>query len=72
MKDNLKYNAEGCKDGTAFRAIMSMNAEQRKMLNVQAKHDNLIKHLKYVVELSGFRLDGRIHLVHKSSGKRFE
>lgn len=72
MSSDIKRNAEGYKDGTAYKAIMAIDAEQSKKLRLQEEHCQLIRHLKYVIKLAGFELDGRIKLVHKSTGKKFE
>ena len=72
MSSDIKHNAEGYKDSTAYRAIMSVSAEKRKQMAIQSEHDKLIKTLKYIINLSGFALDGRIKLKHKQSGRRFE
>ncbi|PZW96728.1 hypothetical protein C7439_11155 [Lachnoanaerobaculum umeaense] len=32
----------------------------------------LIQHLKYTIELAGFRLSDRIKLVHKVTGRKFD
>lgn len=72
MSSDIKHNAEGYKDSTAYRAIMSVSAEKRKQMAIQSERDKLIKTLKYVVSISGFVLDGRIKLKHKQSGRRFE
>lgn len=72
MSNKLKCNAEGYQDSTAYKAIMAMSAEEKKKMKVQMDHDKLIQHLKYVIELSGFRLSERIKLVHRGSGRKFE
>jgi hypothetical protein len=71
MRNNLKHNSEGYVDSTAYKAIKSVSAEEKK-LAIQSEHDKLIQHLKYVIELSGFRLSERIKLVHRGSGRKFE
>lgn len=71
MRNNLKHNSEGYVDSTAYKAIKSVSAEEKK-LAIQSEHEKLIQHLKYVIELSGFRLSERIKLVHRGSGRKFE
>lgn len=71
MRNNLKHNSEGYVDSTAYKAIKSVSAEEKKSV-IQSEHDKLIQHLKYVIELSGFRLSERIKLVHRGSGRKFE
>lgn len=72
MSSDIKRNSEGYKDSTAYRAIMSIEEIKRRRLKEQAEHDKLIQHIKYVVELAGFKLSSRIKLVHKQSGRRYE
>jgi len=38
----------------------------------QAEHDKLVQHIKYIVELAGFKLSSRVKLVNKQSGRRYE
>nr|DAT59966.1 MAG TPA: hypothetical protein [Caudoviricetes sp.] len=71
MSSDIKHNAEGYKDSTAYKAIQSVSAEEKK-LAIQSDHDKLILHLKYMIELAGFRLSDRIRLVHKVTGRKFD
>lgn len=71
MSSDIKHNAEGYKDSTAYKAIKSVSAEEKK-LAIQSEHDKLILHLKYMIELAGFRLSDRIRLVHKVTGRKFD
>ena len=71
MSNDIKHNAEGYKDSTAYKAIQSVSAEEKK-LAIQSDHDKLIMHLKYMIELAGFRLSDRIRLVHKVTGRKFD
>ena len=66
------YNTEGYKDSTAYKAIMAIEETKKRKMKEQAEHDKLVQHIKYVVELAGFKLSGRIKLVHKQSGRRYE
>ena len=72
MSSDIKHNAEGYKDSTAYKAIMAIEETKRRRLKEQAEHDELIKHIRYIVDLAGFRLGDRIKLVHKQSGRRYE
>lgn len=72
MSSDIKHNAEGYKDSTAYKAIMAIEETKRRRLKEQAEHDKLVQHIKYVVELAGFRLSSRVKLVHKQSGRRYE
>ena len=71
MRNNLKYNSEGYVDSTACKAIKSVSAEEKKSA-IQSEHDKLILHLKYMIEIAGFRLSDRIKLVHKVIGRKFD
>lgn len=66
------YNTEGYKDSTAYKAIMDIEETKRRRLKEQAEHDKLVQHIKYIVELAGFRLGDRIKLVHKESRRRYD
>jgi hypothetical protein len=45
---------------------------KKRQLKEQAEHDELIKHIRYIVDLAGFRLGDRVKLVHKESRRRYE
>nr|DAX87281.1 MAG TPA: hypothetical protein [Caudoviricetes sp.] len=72
MKGDIKHNAEGYKDSTAYKAIMSIEEAKKRKMKEQAEHDKLVQHIKYVVELAGFKLTDRVKLVHKESRRRYE
>lgn len=72
MSNDIKHNAEGYKDSTAYKAIISMEDFEKRQLKEQAEHDELIKHIRYIVDLAGFRLGDRVKLVHKESRRRYE
>ena len=69
---NDYYNTEGYKDSTAYKAIMAIEETKRRRLKEQAEHDELIKHIRYIVDLAGFRLGDRVKLVHKESRRRYD
>ena len=72
MSSDIKHNAEGYKDSTAYKAIISMEEVKKRQLKEQAEHDELIKHIRYIVDLAGFRLTDRVRLMHKESRRRYE
>ena len=72
MSSDIKHNAEGYKDSTAYKTIMAIEEAKKRRLKEQAEHDKLVQHIEYIVELAGFRLGDRIKLVHKQSGRRYE
>lgn len=72
MSSDIKRNSEGYKDSTAYKAIMAIEETKRRRLKEQAEHDELIKHIRYIVDLAGFRLGDRVKLVHKESRRRYD
>ena len=72
MSSDIKYNAEGYKDSTAYKAIMAIEETKRRRLKEQAEHDELIKHIRYIVDLAGFKLTDRVRLMHKESRRRYD
>lgn len=72
MNNYIKHNAEGYKDSTAYKAIMAIEEAKKRKMKDQAEHDKLVQHVKYVVELAGFKLTDRVKLVHKESRRRYE
>lgn len=72
MSSDIKHNAEGYRDSTAYKAIMAIEEAKKRRLKEQAEHDRLVQHIKYIVELAGFKLGDRIKLVHKESRRRYE
>ena len=66
------YNTEGYKDSTAYKAIMAIEEVKKRKMKEQAEHDKLVQHIKYVVELAGFKLSSRVKFVNKQSGRRYE
>lgn len=72
MSSDIKHNAEGYRDSTAYRAIMAIEETKKRKMKEQAEHDKLVQHIKYIVDLAGFRLGDRVKLVHKESRRRYE
>lgn len=66
------YNTEGYKDSTAYKAIMAIEEAKKRKMKEQAEHDKLVQHIKYIVELAGFKLGDRVKLVHKESRRRYD
>lgn len=66
------YNTEGYKDSTAYKAIMAIEEAKKRKMKEQSEHDKLVQHIKYIVELAGFKLTDRVKLMHKQSGRRYE
>ena len=56
-----KYNASGCKDLTAYHALKNMERDEDRK--------KLLAHIFYICELAGFRVEDRIVLKDKKTGK---
>ena len=66
--DDLKKNAEGYSDPTAFMGIQPVVKQEA---DLEGKVAFLIKVLKFIIRQSGFELVGRIVLKDKETGKVF-
>lgn len=62
MVNNLRKNAEGYSDPTAYEAIKSADADDERF-------HKLLNTIFTICELSGFRLEERIVLKDTQSGK---
>ena len=58
---DLRKNAEGYSDPTAYEAIKNIEEEER--------FNKLLHTIFNICELSGFRIEGRIVLIDKVTGK---
>lgn len=72
MSSDIKHNAKGYRDSTAYKAIMAIEEAKKRRLKEQAEHDKLVQHIEYIVDLAGFRLGDRVKLVHKESRRRYD
>lgn len=63
--DNPKYNASGCKDLTAYQAIVNIENEKR----AEARFKKVIKTMLNVCYLAGFQVEERIVLRDKKTGR---
>lgn len=68
-KNNPYYNSSGYPDPTAYDAI---SAATREEAETDEKVRNLIKVLKYTIDLAGFDLVARIEVRHRKSGKIYK
>lgn len=59
---DLRKNASGCSDPTAYRAIKNIDREDENF-------HKLLYTIFNICELSGFRIEGRIVLVDEVNGK---
>jgi len=64
---DLKRNAEGYVDPTAYAALKSISRDEK----VEKKAAYLISIFKFIARESGFELMNRIELRHKQSGRTF-
>ena len=72
MSSDIKHNAEGYKDSTAYKAIMAIEEAKKRKMKEQSEHDKLVQHIKYIVDLAGFKLTDRVKLMHKESRRRYD
>jgi hypothetical protein len=61
-RENPKRNAEGYLDPTAYEAIKNIDEEE-------ARFHKLLNTIFYLCDLAGFRLEDRIVLTDKRTGK---
>ena len=62
MSDNLRKNAEGYSDPTAYKAIKAVEDES-------VKFQKLLDTIFTICELSGFHIEGRITIKSKNAGR---
>lgn len=60
--DDLKRNGSGYVDPTAYTAITNIEVEEKNL-------HMLLKHIKYICNLAGFEVVGRITLKNYKSGR---
>lgn len=60
--DNLRKNASGYYDPTAYQAIMNVDADADRC-------NKLIHMIKDMCDLAGFKVDGRIVLIDQETVK---
>ena len=60
--DNPKLNASGCKDLTAYKALKNIEREEERF-------SKLLQTIFNVCDLAGFRVEGRIVLEDKRTGR---
>lgn len=59
---DLRKNAEGYFDPTAYQAMKNIDQEDERF-------HKLLHTLFYICEIAGFQIDGRIVLVDKKTGR---
>ena len=66
--DDLKRNAEGYVDPTAYAALKSIINDEK----IEKKAAYLVSVLKFIIRESGFEPINRIELRHKQTGRVFK
>lgn len=61
-ENNLKRNASGCLDLTAYEAIKKAESEDERF-------HKLLYTIFYICKLAGFEIEGRIALIDKRTGR---
>lgn len=67
MKSPL-YNSEGYADPTAFHGMQTLVKEEA---DADRRVGELVKVLKYIINLAGFELAERVQLRDKKTGRRY-
>lgn len=62
MDRDMRKNAEGYSDPTAYEAMKNIDKEDERF-------HKLLHTIFYLCELAGFRIEGRIVLVDKENGR---
>lgn len=68
----LMTNASGYSDPTAYAAIKHIESESQSQDINDVRFYKLLHTIFHICEIAGFRLEGRITLVDKKTGKRWE
>lgn len=73
MANELKKNGSGCSDPTAYAAIMKVSKEGKlKPRNRDKDVTDMMSVIKRILDIMDFRLEGRLILVDKQTGRRYE
>jgi len=67
--NDLRKNGEGYSDPTAYAAISSVIAEEKRL---QQRANDLIQVLKYIILVSDFELINRIEIKDIKTGRIFK
>ncbi len=62
MANDLKKNASGCDDPTAYAAIKNADDEDERF-------HKMLHTIFYICELAGYHVEGRITFVNKKTGR---
>lgn len=72
MPDKTLFNGSGCVDHTAHKAMNNVTREERKAAARDEAAEVLVKSIKNMIWLSGFRLIDRIRFEDPQSGKKYQ
>lgn len=64
-KNDPRYNASGYMDMTAYEAIRNVDREAAS----EARFKKLLSTIFYICDLAGFRIEGRLTVRDKKTGK---
>lgn len=70
MNDNPRKNGSGCNDPTAYEAIKNIEGKPRKQRDKDVSDFIII--VKRLAEITDFEISGRIVLIDKRTGRRYE
>jgi len=72
-KNELQKNGSGCSDPTAYVAIMKVTREGKlKPRNRDKDVTDMMSVIKRILDIMDFRLEGRLVLIDKQTGRRYE
>lgn len=64
-----RYNEKGYSDLTAFGAVTNVVKEEK---DIEVRMAKTVGIIKLIADVLGFKIDNRIVLIDKKTGKRFE
>ncbi|MDF2881692.1 MAG: hypothetical protein K0R54_2249 [Clostridiaceae bacterium] len=71
--NNIGKNGSGCSDPTAFAAIAKVTRDGKlKARNRQHDIDDAMHIINRFLDIIDFKLEGRITLIDKQTGRRYE
>lgn len=70
---DLRKNGSGCSDPTAFAAIAKITRDGKmKPRNRDKDVNDMMSIIKRILDIMDFRLEGRLILIDKQTGRRYE
>lgn len=71
--NDLRKNGSGCSDPTAFAAIVKITRDGKMKPRNRGKDVNdMMSIIKRILDIMDFRLEGRLILIDKQTGRRYE